>query len=274
MSMEGRVAIITGASRGIGRSIALKLASEGVAVVLAAKTLDEKDDVPGSIVTVAEEVRALGGRALPVQTDVRDEAAIENMVAKAAEAFGRVDILINNAGALWWFPVSETPAKRFDLMMGVNVRASFLAARAVLPYMKKNKWGHIINMSPPIEFDVLPGKVGYFISKYGMTMLTMGLSKEVARDNIAVHSLWPVTLVESMATIHFGLGGPKMWRKPEILADATWAVVTKDPKFQTGKVLLDEEVLAAEGITDFSAYNCTPDGEPMRIVWDRSGKKG
>jgi citronellol/citronellal dehydrogenase len=151
MSMKERVAIITGASRGIGAAVARKLAAEGMAVTLAAKTLEENGDVPGSIISVAEEIRAAGGRALPIQTNVRDVEAIERMVARTVEEFGRVDVLVNNAGALWWYPVTETPAKRFDLMIDVNVRASFLASAAVLPHMKKNRWGHIINMSPPID---------------------------------------------------------------------------------------------------------------------------
>src|SRR5437879_2082505 len=164
---QARVAIITGASRGIGRALALGLARAGWSVVVAAKSIASTDKLPGSIHTVAAEVESLGAAALPVQVDVRDEQQIEAMAARTLERFGRVDLLVNNAGALWWQPVLETPAKRFDLVMAVNARAAFLTARAVLPHMIERKWGHIINMSPPIDLKIVPGKIAYFISKFG-----------------------------------------------------------------------------------------------------------
>lgn len=267
MKLEGRVAIVTGASRGIGRAVALKLAGEGADVVVAAKTVEPHPKLPGTIHTVADEIQALGRKALPVQTDIRKEQDIGVLVEAVGEKFGRVDILVNNAGALWWYPVEATPAKRFDLIMDVNVRGAFLASRAVLPFMKKQKWGHIINMSPPIDLKVLPGKVAYMISKFGMTMVAHGLAEEVKGDNIAVNALWPVTLIESLATINFGVGGPEQWRKADILADATFAIVSKDPAALTGQALLDEDVLAADGVTDFDKYACVPGSEPMRIHW-------
>ena len=268
MKLSGKVAIVSGASRGIGRAIALALAKEGAKVVIAAKTVEPNPKLPGTIHTVAKEVEELGGEALAVQANLRNADEIENIVDQTVKRFGRVDILINNAGALWWYPVSQTPAKRFDLVMDVNVRATFLLSQAVLPHMKAAGGGHIINMSPPIDLSVLPGKVGYMISKFGMTMAAMGLAKEVKKDKISVNALWPVTLIESFATINFGLGDKSKWRKADILADATLAIVTKEPGELTGQALLDEDLLRNEGVTDFSIYNCVPDGDPMRIVWD------
>lgn len=273
--LAGRVAIITGASRGIGRAVALKLAKEGAAVVIAAKTAELDPRLPGTIYTVAQEVEALGGRALPLRVDVRDENALQMMVDKTLETFGRVDILVNNAGALWWYPVVETPPKRFDLVMQVNLRASFIASHLVLPHMIAQRWGHIITMSPPIDLSVLPGKVAYMISKFGMTMLALGLAEEVREHNVAVNALWPRTLIESQATIAWGLGTPKQWRKADIMADAVYEIVRREPHTCTGNAFIDEEVLREAGVTDFSIYNCTPDGEPMGIVWAgvRAGKR-
>lgn len=266
--LSGRVALVTGASRGIGRACALALAREGCDIVVAAKTTEPDPRLPGTIFDVAREVEAIGRRALPAKCDVRDEAQIAETVRLAIERLGRIDILINNAGALWWRPVEDTPAKRFDLVMDVNVRAAFLFSRACLRPMLERGWGHIINMSPPIELSALPNKVAYLISKYGMTMLTMGLAEELKGAAVAVNSLWPATVVESQATINFGLGDRSVWRKADILADAVVAIVSKNPSVLTGKALIDEDVLRAEGVTDFEKYNCVPGAEPMRLAWD------
>jgi len=266
-SLQGRVAIITGASRGIGRAIALGLARHGCHIVVAAKSVESSERLPGSIHTVAKEVEALGVPALPIQVDVRDADQIEAMTAQTIQHFGRIDILINNAGAIWWKPVQETPVKRFDLVMGVNARAAFLTSRAVLPSMIERRWGHIINMSPPIDLKILPGKVAYFNSKFGMTLLTHGLGEEVRHHHIAVNSLWPVTIIESQASINWGLGSREMWRKPDILVDCVLRLVQKDPAEITGQALLDEVFLQQEGITDFSCYACVPGTNPQRISW-------
>src|SRR5579871_3681223 len=193
-ALQGRVALVTGASRGIGRALALGLAKAGCHIVIAAKSTTSTDKLPGSIFSVAQEVEALGVHALPVQVDVRDEQHIENLTARTLERFGRIDLLINNAGALFWNNLSETPAKRFDLVMAVNVRAAFLCCRAVLSAMIQRRWGHIINMSPPLDFSMVPGRIAYAISKLGMTMLTFGLAEEVRQHHIAVNALWPVTI--------------------------------------------------------------------------------
>jgi citronellol/citronellal dehydrogenase len=265
--LRGRVAVITGASRGIGRALALGLAKAGCHVVIVAKSTETTDRLPGSIYTVAEEVKALGVDALPVQVDVRDADAIQAMAAKTRERFGRIDILLNNAGALWWRPLLETPAKRFDLVMGVNARASFLCAQAVLPSMIERKWGHIVNMSPPMDLSLVPGRIAYAISKLGMTLLTIGLAQEVKGYNVGVNSLWPVTVIESQASINWGLGSREQWRKPDILVDSTLRLVSKEPTAVTGQALLDEDFLRAEGVTDFSGYACVPGTNPGRIAW-------
>ncbi|MBY0525165.1 MAG: SDR family oxidoreductase [Gemmataceae bacterium] len=265
--LQDKIAIVTGASRGIGRALALGLAGAGCHVVVAAKSTIPSEKLPGSIHTVAQEVETIGAQALPLQVDVRDEAQIEAMAAQTLERFGRIDILVNNAGALWWKPVVETPAKRFDLVMGVNARAAFLCSRAVLPTMTAQRWGHIVNLSPPLDLAIVPGRVAYAVSKLGMTLLTFGLAEEVRPHNIAVNSLWPVTIIESLASINHGLGTPAMWRKPDILVDCLLRLVRKDPATLTGQALLDEDFLRAEGVCDFGQYACVPGSHPPRVSW-------
>jgi citronellol/citronellal dehydrogenase len=271
LALTDRVAVITGASRGIGRALALGLAQAGCRVVIAAKTTQPSERLPGSIHTVAAEVEALGGEALPLQVDVRDADQVEALAARTLERFGRIDILINNAGALWWRPLLETPAQRFDLVLGVNARAAFLCCRAVLPAMIGRRWGHIVNLSPPLDLAMVPGRIAYAISKLGMTLLTHGLAAEVRPHNIAVNSLWPVTIIESQASINWGLGTPAQWRKPGILVDCVLRLVGKEPGALTGRALLDEDFLRAEGVTDFSGYACVPGTEPPRMSWAALG---
>lgn len=270
MRLKDQVAIITGSSRGIGRDIALRLAEEGCNIVVVGKTTEPHPKLPGTIYTVAEELEAKGVKALPIACDVRNVEAIGEMVEQAHKHFGRIDILINNAGALWWEPLMNTPVKRFDLMMDVNARAPFYAAQAVLPAMMEQKHGHIINMSPPIELEHVPYHIGYCISKFGMTLLTHGLAEEMRENNIGVYSLWPRTMIESLATINWGLGTPDMWRKASIMSDATLAVVTADPLLRTGRALLDEDVLREAGVTDFDQYNCVPGSNPpdLNTLWE------
>lgn len=258
--LEGRVAVITGASRGIGKALALRLAEEGADIVVAAKSERSRDKLPGSIYETAEEVERRGRRALAVKVDVREEDDIRNMVDKTLETFGRVDILINNAGALWWHPVLETPAKRFDLVMNVNVRASFLCSYYVLPHMKQQKWGHIINMAPAISTGPSPGMVAYMISKMSMARLAIGIAEEHRDDNIAANALWPVTPIETAAVINHGFGDRTVWRTPEIMCDATMAILRQEPGQCTGRQLTDEEILREAGITDFDRYWC--EGKP------------
>jgi citronellol/citronellal dehydrogenase len=271
MRLIDRVVFITGASRGIGRAVALACAREGADIVVAAKTeVADNPRLPGTIHDVAREVEALGRRALPIRLDVRDDAACEAAIAAAIERFGRVDALVNNAGALWWADVTETPVKRFDLIMGINVRASFVLSRAVLPHMIARKYGHIVMMSPPMAHDphdplVYAHHGAYAVSKLGMTILAHAITEEYAAHNITAHALWPATAIESLATINFGLGGPEMWRKADILADGTVALLAREPSARRGKAWIDEDLLREEGVTDFSRYQCVPGVEPPRL---------
>ena len=266
-TLQGQVAIVTGSSRGIGRAIALGLATAGCNVVVAAKSTESTEKLPGSVFTVAAEVEALGAKALPVQVDVREAEQIDNMATKTLERFGRIDLLVNNAGALHWAGILDTPPKRFDLVMEVNARAAFLCCRAVLPAMLRQGGGHIINMSPPLDLAILPGRIAYGISKLGMSLLTLGLAEEVRRHNVAVNSLWPVTIIESQASINHHLGTPVTWRKPDILADCVVRLARKDPAEVTGQALLDEDFLRSEGVTDFDRYACVPGSHPPRLTW-------
>jgi citronellol/citronellal dehydrogenase len=266
MRLQDRVVFITGASRGIGRAVALACAKEGAHVVIAAKTdTPENPKLPGTIHDVAREVEALGRKALAVKLDVRDADACEVAVKKAIEHFGRVDALINNAGALWWADVAETPVKRFDLIMGINVRASFVLAHAVLPHMIERKYGHLIMMSPPVEPAAVAHHGGYAVSKFGMTMIAQAIADECAPHNVTAHALWPATAIESFATLNFGLGGPELWRKADILADATLALLAREPSARKGRAWVDEDLLREEGVTDFTKYQCVPGVEPPRF---------
>jgi citronellol/citronellal dehydrogenase len=263
MRLKDRVVFISGASRGIGKAVALACAKEGANVVIAAKSeTADNPRLPGTIHDVAREVEALGVKALAVKLDVRDDAACEAAVAKTVEHFGKIDVLINNAGALWWADVMETPVKKFDLIVGINVRASFVLAHAALPHMVKQRWGHIVMMSPPVDATAVAHHGAYAVSKFGMTMIAQAIAEEARPHNVTAHALWPATAIESFATKNFGLGGPELWRKADILADATLALLTKEPSARPGKAWIDEELLRSEGVTDFAKYQCVPGSEP------------
>jgi citronellol/citronellal dehydrogenase len=264
--LTDKTAVVTGASRGIGRAVALALAAEGARVVVAAKSRTPRPNLPGSIHTVADEITAAGGEALAARVDVRDETQIAAMVTAATDRFGGIDILVNNAGALWWQDVLHTPLKRFDLMMAVNLRGAFACSAACLPSMIERGGGHIVMYSPPVDLDALPGRTAYLASKFGMTMLALGMAEELREQGVAVNALWPVTAVESQATINYKLGDPRTWRKPDILADATLQIVITPPAELTGRALLDEDFLRERGWTDFTRYRCDPDVEPPRIL--------
>jgi citronellol/citronellal dehydrogenase len=260
-SLHDRVAVVTGASRGIGKALAIRLAREGADVVAAAKSEQSTERLPGSIHETAAEIRALGRRALAIPTDVRNEDAIREMVERTVSEFGRLDILVNNAGAIWARPILETPPKRFDLMMGVNVRAAYIAGYYALPHMVKQQWGHILNMCPRLSTEPSPGRVGYMISKLGMARLAIGLAAEHKKDNIACNALWPRTIIESQASINWKMADRSQWRTPEILCDASLAIFAQEPRTSTGREWIDEEVLAElAGVTSFDHYWC--DGKP------------
>jgi len=268
MSFAGRVAFVTGGSRGVGKAIALGLARAGCDVVVAAKTEAADPRLPGTIHETAREVEALGRRALAVALDIRDDAAVERGTKSALDRFGRVDFLVNNAGALFWRPLADTPLKRFDLVMGVNARGAFACTHHLLPAMRAQKFGHVLMMSPPVQPEAAAGKIAYAISKFGMTLIAQGLAGEVRDENVAANALWPATMIESLATINWGLGDRTVWRKPEILADATVRIFAKEPRTFTGHALIDEDFLRAEGVTDFARYRCDPDTEPPRVGFD------
>lgn len=259
-----KVAFITGASRGIGKAIGLKLASEGYDIVVAAKSVQETPKLPGTIYTAAEEMRRFGTTVLPVQCNVADQGSIDRAVESTLVEFGRVDAVIHNAGALWWRNMDETPMRRFDLLMDVNVRATFAITTAFLPTMKAFNSGHFIMMSPPLHMEYVPGHIAYSISKFGMTMIAVGLAEELKDSNISATALWPKTVIESSATINFGLGDPTVWRKAEIMADAAYEIL-KRPEETKGKALLDEDFLRSIGYTDFARYNCMPGGNPLDL---------
>lgn len=234
--------------------------------MVAAKTeIADNPRLPGTIHDVAREVTALGQKALALKLDVRDDAASEAAVAKAIEKFGRIDVLLNNAGALWWADVLETPVKKFDLIMGINVRAAFVLSRAVLPHMIKQRWGHIVMMSPPVDPSACAHHGAYAVSKFGMTMVAQAIAEEEKEHNVTANALWPATAIESYATINFGLGGPELWRKADILADAVLAIVTKEPSARGGRAFIDEDLLREEGVTDFSKYQCVAGSEPPQF---------
>jgi citronellol/citronellal dehydrogenase len=259
--LSGRVAIVTGASRGIGKALALRLAQEGADVVVAAKSEQSTDKLPGSIHETVDAIRVLGRRAIAVHTDVRDEDAIRNMVERTVAEFGRLDILVNNAGAIWPQPILQTPPKRYDLMMGVNVRATYIACYYALPHMVKQQWGHVLNMCPRLSSEPSPGRVAYMISKLGMARIAIGLAAEHLKDNIAGNALWPRTIIESQASINMRMADRSQWRTPEILCDASLAILGQEPRASTGRQWIDEEVLTElAGITDFDHYWC--EGKP------------
>ncbi len=260
----GNVAFITGASRGIGKACAEKLAKQGWDIVVAAKTTEPNPKLPGTIYTAAEELRAHGTEIFPVQCNVADIHSVTEAAEKTLEKFGRIDAVINNAGALWWRNMDETPLKKFDLVMNVNARGAYAVTSAFLPKMKEQQHGHVIMMSPPVELEVVPGHIAYMISKFGMTMTALGIAEEFKDFNINATALWPKTVVESYATINFGMGDPSIWRKADILADATYEIL-QHPGKSNGRALIDEDWLREIGYTDFDQYKCTPDGNPLEL---------
>jgi citronellol/citronellal dehydrogenase len=265
--LEGRIAVVTGSSRGIGRVMALGLAAEGAAVVVTGKSEQSTEKLPGSIHTVAEEIIAAGGRAIAVRLDVRKEDEVAAMVERTVDELGSLDILVNNAGALWWKPMLETPLKRYDLMWEVNVRGAFSCAQQALPHMIRNGFGHIVMCSPPIGTEPNPGYVAYMTTKMGMTRLAIGIAAEHQDDNVACNSLWPVTLIESLATINYGVGDRSMWRSPEILSDALVEIVSSEPRRLTGRQLLDEPFLRERGWTQERLDAYWLDGPPKDPVY-------
>ena len=259
--LAGKVVFITGASRGIGRAIALAAARAGAHIVIAAKTAEPHPKLPGTIHTVADEVRALGVEALPLQVDVRDEIQVQDAFAAVREKFGRVDALINNAGAISLTNVENTPIKRFDLMMEVNARALLVCAKAALPLFRAAGSGHIVSLSPPLNVKPrwLVPHAPYTFSKYGMTLLALGMAGEFAKDQISVSTLWPRTTIATSA-VEFAVDARLLprCRTVEIMADAALAILTTTDGSLNGRALLDEDLLRERGETDFRRYAVDP----------------
>jgi citronellol/citronellal dehydrogenase len=264
MSLAGKRMFITGGSRGIGLAIALRAAQDGAQIAIAAKTAEANPKLPGTIFSAAKEIEAAGGTALPIQCDIRDEAQIEAAIAKTAEAFGGIDILVNNASAINLTRTDQTPAKRFDLMFDVNVRGTFLTSQAALPYLRKSaeegRNPHILNLSPPLSMKAVWFKnhVAYTMAKYGMSMCVLGMAEEFKRDGIGVNALWPRTVIDTAALQMIPGIDALAGRKPEILADAAHIIFNRDSKECTGNFFVDDLVLASEGITDLEKYSVTP----------------
>jgi citronellol/citronellal dehydrogenase len=264
--LKGKTLFISGGSRGIGLAIALRAARDGANVVIAAKTTEPHPKLPGTIYTAAQEIEAAGGKALAVQTDIREEDQVLRAVEEAAERFGGIDILVNNASAISLTPTLETPMKRFDLMVGINLRGTFLCSRACLHYLKKAKNPHILTLSPPLNLNPQWFKphVAYTIAKYGMSMCVLGMAEEFREAGVAVNALWPRTTIATAALQIIPGAKPELGRTPEIMADAAHRVLTRDSRSLTGRFLIDEEVLHEAGIRDFERYAVKP-GEKLRI---------
>jgi len=262
MILKNKTVLITGGSRGIGKAIALRLAKEGANIAIAAKTTEPHPKLEGTIYTAAEEIQKFGVKALPLQCDIRFEDQIESAVNKTVEAFGGIDILINNASAINLTPIEQTEAKRFDLMMDVEIRGTFFMCRSCLPHLKKSANAHILNLSPPINLNPkwFEKHLAYTIAKYGMSMIVVGLAEELKKNNIAVNALWPKTTIATAAVQNL-LGGDylmQMSRTPEIVSEAAYYILRRPSTECSGNFFIDEDILRQEGITDLEKYAVNP----------------
>src|SRR5690349_6778474 len=259
-SLKGKTLFITGASRGIGLAIGKRAAADGANVVIAAKTTDPNPKLPGTIYSAAKEIEAAGGKALPLQVDIREEEAVLAAIAKAVETFGGIDILVNNASAVSLTATEHTPMKRYDLMNGINARGSYLCTQAALPELKKSAAAgrnpHVLNMSPPLSMQQhwFAPHTAYTMAKYGMSMCTLGQSGEFRKYGIAVNSLWPRTAIATAALQMIPGVDVNRCRKPEILSDAAYFILTS-PGSNSGNFFIDDELLAARGVTDLDKYS-------------------
>jgi len=264
-TMDGRTIFITGASRGIGRAIGVACAREGANVVVAAKTRVPNPKLPGTILDAAAEMERAGGQALAVECDVRSEEQLAAAVSRAVERFGGIDVLVNNASAIHLADTAGTPMKRWDLMHGVNARATFAASQACLPHLTRGRNPHILVLAPPISLSPrwFAGHLAYTISKYGMSMCVIGLSEELRDRGVGVNALWPRTVIATAAlNLLGGEATARHGRRPEVVADAALAILRRDARACTGNFFVDEEVLREEGVTDLGRYAVAP-GEDL-----------
>ncbi|GAB2967645.1 NAD(P)-dependent oxidoreductase [Amycolatopsis acidiphila] len=269
MSLAGKTLIMSGGSRGIGEAIAVRAARDGANVALLAKTTEPHPKLPGTIYTAAKAIEDAGGHALPVVCDVRDDDAVAAAVAKTAEQFGGIDIVVNNASAIDLSPTEAIGMKRYDLMQDINARGSFLLSKLAIPHLRRAANAHILTLSPPIRLEPKwfeAGHLAYSIAKYSMSLVTVGLSAELRADGIAANSLWPRTTIDTAAIRNVvGAALANYSRTPEIMADAAYVVLNRPSTEATGNFYLDDEVLAAEGVTDLSKYRLCEREEDLQL---------
>lgn len=268
MSLQGKTLFITGASRGIGKAIALRAAKDGANVVVVAKTAEPHPKLPGTVFSSVEEIESAGGKGLACVTDIRHEEQLQAAIDKTVETFGQIDILVNNASAIFLAGTVATPMKRFDLMHSVNVRATYMASQLCIPHLAKASNPHILNISPPLNMEQkwFAPHVAYTMAKFGMSMCVLGMSAELREQGIAVNALWPQTAIATAAVMNL-LGGPdaiKCCRKPEIMADAAYEVLTRPSKECSGNFFVDETLLEESGVTDMTPYAVDPSVELMQ----------
>lgn len=272
LNLKGKTLFITGASRGIGKAIGVRAARDGANVVIAAKTADPNPKLPGTIYSAKEEIEAAGGKALACIVDVRFEEQIQDAVKQAVATFGGIDVLVNNASAISLTGTVDTPMKRFDLMHGINTRGTFACSQACIPYLAKSENPHILNISPPLNMEPrwFGPHVAYTMAKFGMSMCVLGMAEELKGQKIAVNALWPKTVIATAAVQNL-LGGDatiRGSRKPDIMADAAYAILTRKSSEFTGNFCVDESVLRDAGVTDFSAYAMTPGMKDSELLPD------
>ena len=267
VSLKGKRAIISGGSRGIGLAIAKRLASEGASIAILAKTADPHPKLPGTIYTAAEEIEEAGGKALPILTDVRNDDEVKAAVSQTVEAFGGLDICINNASAISLTNTGKTEMKRFDLMFAVNVRGTFMLSKECLPHLAQGDNPHILNLSPPLDMQTkwFAPSVAYTMSKFGMSQCVLGMAGEFKSKGIAVNALWPHSVIATAAISNVVAGNIAFphCRKPDIMADAAAVILSKDAREFTGQFCIDDVLLSSEGVTDFSAYRV----DPAKPLW-------
>jgi citronellol/citronellal dehydrogenase len=262
VSLAGKTLFITGASRGIGLAIALRAARDGANIAVAAKTTEPHPKLPGTIYSAAQQIEQAGGRALPLVVDVRDEASVIAAVGQCAQAFGGIDICVNNASAINLTPTAQIDMRRYDLIQQINTRGTFVTSRACLPYLKKAANPHILTLSPPLDLQAkwFAGHLAYSLSKFGMSLCMLGMAQEYRADGIACNALWPRTTIAT-AAVEFALGGPQMMqrsRKPEIVADAAHVIFNRPSRECTGQFFIDDRVLYESGVRDFAPYSAQP----------------